>query len=156
MLLLALGVWYAKGYFEWEATMAPYVENARSAQEYWKVMQKQSADLEEKYKNDTYGGNTPEETLALYIEALEKGDLKLASMYYIPEEQDAHERTLNRSRENGNVKGYIDILSLKKVVGVSEENHKADIEFFEKEKQVHVLFLTQNPFTNKWKLFSNK
>ena len=45
------------------------------------------AALEAQYKNDPYGGATPEETLKLFIEALEKKDYTLASNYFVPEER---------------------------------------------------------------------
>ncbi|MEX0934135.1 MAG: hypothetical protein WD003_02700, partial [Candidatus Paceibacterota bacterium] len=44
------------------------------------------ADLEEQYKNDTFGGETPEETLELFIAALEAEDIELASKYFLPDE----------------------------------------------------------------------
>lgn len=37
---------------------------------------------EEAYRNDTHGGKTPEETLDLFINALKKNDVELASKYY--------------------------------------------------------------------------
>src|SRR3989344_4272535 len=43
--------------------------------------------LQKAYKNDTYGGNTPEETLELFRTALEKGDIELASKYFVIEKQ---------------------------------------------------------------------
>ena len=46
---------------------------------------------EESYKQamaDTYGGKTPQETLQMYIEAVEKGDFELASRYFIGEKQE--------------------------------------------------------------------
>ena len=36
---------------------------------------------------DTYGGKTPQETLAMYIDAVEKGDYELASKYFIGDNQ---------------------------------------------------------------------
>ncbi|MBI4130673.1 hypothetical protein HY468_05120, partial [Candidatus Roizmanbacteria bacterium] len=42
-------------------------------------------NLEDEYRNDTYGGATPEETLALFIAALEAGDIELASKYFLPD-----------------------------------------------------------------------
>ena len=36
---------------------------------------------------DTYGGKTPQETLKLYIAAVEKGDYELASKYFVVEKQ---------------------------------------------------------------------
>ena len=37
---------------------------------------------------DTYGGKTPQETLQMYIEAVEKGDYELASKYFIENNRD--------------------------------------------------------------------
>ncbi len=34
-------------------------------------------------KADTYGGKTPEETLGMFIDALKKGDVELASKYFV-------------------------------------------------------------------------
>lgn len=45
-------------------------------------IEKQKAEILEAQKNDTYGGQTPEETLDMYIEALKAGDIELASKYY--------------------------------------------------------------------------
>jgi hypothetical protein len=44
-------------------------------------------DVQNKYeaamKADTYGGKTPEETLGMFIDALKKGDVELASKYFV-------------------------------------------------------------------------
>ena len=43
-------------------------------------------EQEENYRRamaDTYGGKTPQETLRMYIDAVEKGDYELASKYFI-------------------------------------------------------------------------
>lgn len=47
-----------------------------------KVVENFQESLEEPYKNDTYGGKTPEETWAMFLDALKKGDIELASKYY--------------------------------------------------------------------------
>lgn len=44
---------------------------------------------------DTYGGKTPQETLQMYIDAVEKGDYELASKYFIGGNQ---EKELNKSK----------------------------------------------------------
>ena len=70
--------------------LGPWLKNwqdnrtARSAQE----------QLEKTYKNDRYGGATPEETFNLFIRALEKGDTDLASKYFVIEKQAAWMKTL--------------------------------------------------------------
>ena len=52
------------------------------------------AALENAYKNDPYGGSTPEETLALFIDALKKGDAELASNYFIPEKREEYKKAV--------------------------------------------------------------
>lgn len=39
-------------------------------------------DIVESQKNDTFGGTTPEETMALFADAIEKGDVDLAVKYF--------------------------------------------------------------------------
>ena len=38
--------------------------------------------VEEAWRNDTYGGKTPQETLDMFIAALKAGDVELASKYF--------------------------------------------------------------------------
>lgn len=50
---------------------------------------------------DTYGGKTPQETLGMYIEAVEVGDYELASKYFIFDRQVAEfEKLENSPRQN--------------------------------------------------------
>lgn len=46
---------------------------------------------------DTYGGATPQETLQMYIDAVEKGDYELASKYFIIEGQQRELDSLRNS-----------------------------------------------------------
>lgn len=50
--------------------------------------------FEAPYKNDKYGGATPEETFDLYLAALKKGDLELASRYFWVDEQKKESESL--------------------------------------------------------------
>src|SRR3989338_1604135 len=52
-----------------------------------KSVERFHGSLEEPYKNDTYGGKTPEETWAMFLDALKKGDIDLASKYFAVDEQ---------------------------------------------------------------------
>lgn len=45
-------------------------------------------DWKRAYENDTYGGKTPEETLQLFTDALKKGDINLASKYFLLDKQE--------------------------------------------------------------------
>lgn len=49
---------------------------------------------EERLRSDKYGGKTPEETFDLFIAALEKGDIELASKYFVVQKQDGWSKTL--------------------------------------------------------------
>lgn len=59
-------------------------------QEYEKLM--------EQYRSDTYGGDTPEETLRLFIDALKAGDTDLAAKYFVVEEQEKQEIDLRQAK----------------------------------------------------------
>jgi len=48
---------------------------------------------------DTYGGRTPQETLQMYINAVEKGDYELASRYFIQEKQESELIKLQNSKK---------------------------------------------------------
>lgn len=47
---------------------------------------------------DTYGGKTPQETLQMYIEAVEKGDHELASKYFVEKEREKWRNELGKIR----------------------------------------------------------
>lgn len=46
----------------------------------------------DKFKGDTYGGKTPEETLKLFVAALKKGDIDLASKYFALDKNASREK----------------------------------------------------------------
>lgn len=51
-------------------------------------------ELEKLYRDDKYGGKTPEETFDMFIAALEKGDVELASKYFVIEKQESWKQSL--------------------------------------------------------------
>lgn len=69
-----------KTYNQWKGEQG--VENLK------KALEKIEEDAYQKMMADTYGGKTPEETLNMYIDAVEKGDYELASKYLIEENQE--------------------------------------------------------------------
>jgi len=58
------------------------------------------------YEEDTYGGKTPEETLALFIDALKKGDTDLAAKYFVIEDREQQKTYLD------DVKAKNDLLAM--------------------------------------------
>ncbi len=74
---------------------------------------------EEAMKNDTYGGKTPEETLQMFIEALQKEDIELASKYFALNTNEKSEYYLTRKeweeglrkiKEKGEIGKIVNIL----------------------------------------------
>ncbi len=51
--------------------------------------QRLQAQWEKPYREDKYGGKTPEETYDMFLEALRKEDTTLASKYFVVDEQDS-------------------------------------------------------------------
>lgn len=58
-------------------------------------------------KTDIFGGASPEETIALYVEAVENGEYATASRYYIPDKQEQEFRKF-LSANKYDVKSYIE------------------------------------------------
>lgn len=58
---------------------------------------------------DTYGGKTPQETLQMYIDAVEKGDFELASRYFVKDKQEKElESSMQMSKDD--IQNYINLL----------------------------------------------
>ncbi len=71
---------------------------------------KRLADLDlQKKTADTIGGKTPQETLEMFISAVEKGDYELASKYFVIERQEAELKSLQISKKENidNVMGML-------------------------------------------------
>ncbi|MEK7147099.1 MAG: hypothetical protein AAB772_02480 [Patescibacteria group bacterium] len=66
--------WFSGGYQDWQENRAEkaLVNKAEEVQR----------RIEEAYRNDTYGGKTPQETLDMFVVALRAGDIELASKYF--------------------------------------------------------------------------
>ena len=52
------------------------------------ITKKFTRETYERAMADTYGGKTPQETLRMYIDAVEKEDFELASRYFVSEEDE--------------------------------------------------------------------
>ncbi|MDO8585306.1 MAG: hypothetical protein Q7R85_04295 [bacterium] len=72
------------------------------------------------FRNDTYGGATPEETLKLFVAALREGDVEKASLYFMPDDRGSREKwvkALTSDKEKGNLDEIIDVVSRAKYAG---------------------------------------
>ena len=60
------------------------------------------------FKNDTYGGRTPEETYNLFVDALKKQDVDLAVKYFIldSERRARYQKEFNDKKQKGELEEY--------------------------------------------------
>ena len=107
-------------------------------------------DLREKYEADTYGGSTPEETLQLFVDALKKGDVDLASKYFMVEEQELWKEKFKGIIANGK----LDFL-IRDLVGLRSTKVELERAFFtlaNEQKEVLVEMIFKKNTKNKWKI----
>ena len=64
-------------------------------------------NLQKQYAEDTFGGDTPEETLRLFVDALKKGDTDLAAKYFVLDKQQEWREDLAKIKEKGLLKSMI-------------------------------------------------
>lgn len=66
----------------WEAFFSPRAVGERETRKNYEQAVKGMKEFEDKMTADTYGGKTPQETLDMFIAALEKDDIDLAVKYF--------------------------------------------------------------------------
>lgn len=116
------------------------------------------AALSQPYREDTYGGKTPEETWAMFLDALKKGDVELASKYFVVEKQEGWKITIKKTIDAGKLNLVISNLSsgLKKD-GEMQQESKAYYYYEFKDFQTNLtkrnsVVFTLNTYTKVWKV----
>ena len=128
-----------------------------------KTVERFQGSLEEPYKKDVYGGKTPEETWAMYIDALKKGDIDLAIKYYAVGDQEKREKFLAEEKQIDSLKLYLEQLS----VPLQKDNSLPDFILANKESAYYYYMVKDletgemikntvelylNPYTKVWKI----
>ena len=109
--------------------------------------------LAEKYKADNYGSTTPEGTLALFVEALKRGDAELAAKYFIPEKQPEYQRgVINWTKLNKNIE-IADTLNRATGERINGDG-TATMGIFDNSRSFMTIFFIKNNYSGKWKLQS--
>ncbi len=152
ILVVVGGLWWF-GYAEtWIIGVQDYFEE-RKVEKYLENQENRSAELKEMYKNDTYGGDIPEETLELFVEALKNNDLELASKYFVAEKQDEMLTKLPQAVQSGSVELLVDFYNNGIVNKECHDSSKSCDLGIEKDGQLgFYLQLVLNQQTNKWKI----
>ena len=106
-------------------------------------------NLEKAYAEDSYGGETPEETLRLFIDALQQGDTDLAAKYFLIDEQQEWREDLAKIKE----KGLLD--EMVKDLGNTKLTLKNDVAYFTLTRVTDFsseLVMHKNSLSKKWKI----
>ena len=77
VIVLVLG-----GFFVWENYLSSAAKSQRQMEKQYEAYMKWEEQYKQAMREDTYGGKAPEETLKMFIEALKKEDIELASKYF--------------------------------------------------------------------------
>ena len=93
---------------------------------------------------DIYGGKTPQETLRMYIDAVEKGDYELASKYFIGDYQERELKSFKNSKSE-NIKNMLDILQKLEIVDL----RKNLAEMYEEENKKNSLSESKEDYINR-------
>lgn len=86
--------------------MSPIINNIKERL-FATNIEKEAKRLEELYKNDVYGGKTPEETFDLFINALKKEDINLASRYFIIQKQESWFKTFEEYKNSNIIADFV-------------------------------------------------
>ncbi len=135
-ILLIAGNWGWQKYRYWKD-----MKVAQKAEEQIKKWQQEDY---ERAMADTYGGKTPQETLQMYIEAVEKGDYELASKYFIGDYQEKELKRLKNSKPE-NVKYILNILRKVKIVDL----HAQLEQMYEKEIKEHSMSESKEDYVSR-------
>ena len=94
----------------------------RQVQKLAETLEKYQQDLFDKKAADKIGGKTPQETLQMFIDAVEKGDYDLASKYFVVEKQKQELKNLQNSPE----KNIENVMKLLKQSQYSDDGYSSD------------------------------
>lgn len=134
------------------------LKNVWSGYKWDQAVKKWEAALQQPYREDTDGGQTPEETWAMFLDALKKGDVALASKYVAITKQGEYKESLEKAKKEERLGGWI-----KEMETLEEDKDSRSIEgkayysyrYFDKEFKkdlwAQVVFYL-NPLTKVWKI----
>ena len=131
-IILAALILSVIGWQYWQYTNSTYYQQMKAVKA-----------LEKLYADDNIGGKTPEETLALFLDAVKKEDFDLASQYAIYSAREDVKKWLIDIKENGQMEEFIKIYSQT----VKEKGAGTDVAFnvYENNKVVDSIGMNKNP-----------
>ncbi|NCN53202.1 hypothetical protein GW950_01930 [Candidatus Wolfebacteria bacterium] len=146
--LIILGLFLVIGLFSafcfW--FLSPQMRQARQLKKGLESFDKAIKAEEQKYAADTYGGTAPEETYQLFLEALKKQDIDLASKYFILDKQDEYKNLFTQIKNSGQWdKMMADLLDAKNIKGKMDENGEYKIEVLTENNELIASVIIKKP-----------
>ena len=122
--------------------------------DYMAEQERLAQEMNEAYKQDFDGGETPQETWRLFVTALEAGDTDLASKYFIIEKQQEMRDNFILGLESGAMKSFLNE-DIPLIIGGDMYPNEKMFEFYTDDIDGgpgFVFILVLNPYTNIWKI----
>lgn len=140
IVLIGAGIFFGIGYYRY-----------RTSPEYKKYQDLLA--LKERYMADTYGGDTPEETLELFISALKAGDIDLASKYFVLDKQEEWKKNLDAVKDGGQLLAMISDLTKARRGNNISDSSTLFVSANEKNEEIATINIARN-VNGKWKIVS--
>ena len=134
--VLGLGAMYGIKYFKY-----------RNDPDYRATLEMEK--LNKLYAQDSFGGDTPEETLRLFIDALKNGDTNLAAKYFVLDKQSVWKEYLAKIKEKGMLENMIGDLAK---TNLKVNDNTAFFTLFNNDGFESQLVMHKNLLNGKWKI----
>jgi|SRR3990172_10217389 len=133
-IVVAVFVLYIAGFWLWQKY--DLWQGQKGVQKLAEELKRIEEEDYQRAMADTYGGKTPQETLQMYIDAVEKGDYELASKYFIGDNQEEELRSFDGATDE-NINKVINLLKLSIK---NNGGYSWDEKFFSIDKPLYVSF----------------
>ncbi|MDD4931783.1 MAG: hypothetical protein PHG66_06605 [Candidatus Colwellbacteria bacterium] len=143
-------------FLTWDKLLSPEArqgrEDAKNVEEFFNEI-----DMGEKaQRDDTYGGKTPEETMQLFIAALEKEDLELAAKYFLLAEPGVPDpkwiEQLKKAKDEKRLNDSINLLREAKFTGESMPGYAGFDILGSDGSVIYGIDLVKNTYSSLWKI----
>ena len=161
VILVALGVaiFCLAGVIVWDKYFSFEVRHQKEEQAKVDAAMQYVADIQQKLREDTYGGKTPEETIAMFADALERGDVDLAVKYVYESEgvkssigrREEFKNAILKAQEEGKISSIVNALRNMKESAGGIKNLSAFFEYKDNTNEYY-LSLFFNDFSEVWKI----
>ena len=138
MVLVGVGALYGLRFF------SPEYQQEQAAMQRIK-------EIEDQYKKDMYGGDTPEETIQLFIDALKKEDIDLAAKYFVIDSQQKRYNDLIQLKGENKLGSVIDRLNQLQLT--KQNDTQAYFILVGQDKTIiSQVIVRKEPKNNRWKI----